>query len=239
MQPFSRNLALLALGVASLASLPAQAADELHYNQVSLRAEASQEVARDLMIVTLYSESQNADPAKLAAEISTTMNKALEQARQVKGITLSQGSRNSYPIYDSKGQKITGWRERAELRLESADFAALSKLTGELLTNLKMDGMDFAIAPATRKASEDALLKDAVQAFKARAQLATEALGGKGYKIVNLNLNADGYPQPYMRGPMMIKAASEDASSSVTPQVEAGTSKVNMTADGAIEVLMQ
>lgn len=239
MQPFSRNLALLALGVASLASLPAQAADELHYNQVSLRAEASQEVARDLMIVTLYSESQNADPAKLAAEISTTMNKALEQARQVKGITLSQGSRNSYPIYDSKGQKITGWRERAELRLESADFAALSKLTGELLTNLKMDGMDFAIAPATRKASEDALLKDAVQAFKARAQLATEALGGKGYKIVNLNLNADGYPQPYMRGPMMMKAASEDAPSSVTPQVEAGTSKVNMTADGAIEVLMQ
>ncbi|AZC22590.1 MULTISPECIES: SIMPL domain-containing protein [Pseudomonas] len=239
MQPFSRNLALLALGVASLASLPAQAADELHYNQVSLRAEASQEVARDLMIVTLYSESQNADPAKLAAEISTTMNKALEQARQVKGITLSQGSRNSYPIYDSKGQKITGWRERAELRLESADFAALSKLTGELLTDLKMDGMDFAIAPATRKASEDALLKDAVQAFKARAQLATEALGGKGYKIVSLNLNADGYPQPYMRGPMMMKAASADASSSVTPQVEAGTSKVNMTADGAIEVLMQ
>ncbi|MFB4248014.1 MULTISPECIES: SIMPL domain-containing protein [Pseudomonas] len=237
MQHFSRSLALLALSAGTLTSLPALAADELHYNQVSLRAEVSQEVARDLMIVTLYSESQNSDPAKLAAEITSTMNKALGQARQVKDVTLRQGSRNSYPIYDDKGQKITGWRERAELRLESSDFAALSKLTGELLGDLKMAGMDFAIADPTRKASEDALLKDAVKAFKARAQLATEALGGKGYKIVNLNLNSNGYPQPYLRAPMMMKAASMD-SAPVTPEVEAGTSQVSMTADGAIEVLM-
>ena len=236
MHTFSRPAALLALSLGTLASLPALAADELHYNQISLRAEVSQEVARDLMIVTLYTEEQNTDPAKLAAAVSTTVNKAIGQAKEVKDITLRQGSRNSYPIYDNKGQKITGWRERAELRLESADFAALSKLTGELLTDMKMAGMDFAISTATRQGSEDALLKDAVNAFKARAQLATEALGGKGYKIVNLNLNTNGYPQPFMRAPtMMMKSGSMDAES-VTPDVEAGTSKVTMTADGVVEV---
>ncbi|BBP61501.1 SIMPL domain-containing protein [Pseudomonas sp. St316] len=238
MHTFSRPAALLALSLGTVASLPALAADELHYNQISLRAEASQEVARDLMIVTLYTEEQNTDPAKLAAAVSTTLNKAIGQAKEVKDISLRQGSRNSYPVYDNKGGKITGWRERAELRLESADFAALSKLTGELLGDMKMGGMDFAIATATRQSSEDALLKDAVNAFKARAQLATDALGGKGYKIVNLNFNTNGYPQPYMRAPMMMKGASMDAES-VTPEVEAGTSKVTMTADGAIEVLMQ
>ena len=237
MNTFRRSAALHALSAGTLASLPALAADELHYNQISLRAEVSQEVARDLMIVTLYTEEQNADPAKLAAVVSTAMNKALGQARQVKDVTLRQGSRNSYPIYDDKGQKITGWRERADLRLESSDFAALSKLTGELLGDLKMAGMDFAIATPTRKASEDALLKEAVNAFKARAQLTTEALGGKGYKIVNLNLNSNGYPQPYLRAPMMMKAAAMD-SAPVTPEVEAGTSQVSMTADGSIEVLM-
>ena len=237
MNTFRRSAALLALSAGTLASLPALAADELHYNQISLRAEVSQEVARDLMIVTLYTEEQNADPAKLAAVVSTAMNKALGQARQVKDVTLRQGSRNSYPIYDDKGQKITGWRERAELRLESSDFAVLSKLTGELLGDLKMAGMDFAIATPTRKASEDALLKEAVNAFKARAQLTTEALGGKGYKIVNLNLNSNGYPQPYLRAPMMMKAAAMD-SAPVTPEVEAGTSQVSMSADGSIEVLM-
>ena len=236
MSRFTRSAALIALSVGSIASLPALAADQLHYNQISLRAEVSQEVARDKKIVTLYTESQNTDPAKLAAEVTTIMNKALGEAREVKAVTLRQGSRNSYPIYDNKNQKLTGWRERAELRLESADFPALAKLTGELLNTLKMDNMDFAIADATRKSSEDALLKDAVAAFKARAQLATDALGGKGYKIVNLNFNTNGYPMPYARnGGMMMKAAAMD--SAPTPEVEAGTSQVSMSADGVIEVL--
>jgi len=226
--------ALLALGAAAFTSIPAMA-EEVHYNQVSVHAEVNQEVTRDLMNVTLYSEAQNTDPAKLAAEITETLNKALGQARQVKDVTIRQGNRNSYPIYDDKGQKITGWRERAELRLESADFAALSKLTGELLGDMKMGGMDFSISKPTRKASEDALLKEAVTAFRARAQLVTEALGGTGYKLVNLNFNTSGYPQPYLRAPtMMMKAARADAAP--TPDIEAGTSDVTVAADGVIEV---
>ena len=237
MHTFRRSAALLALSACTLAALPALAAEELHYNQISLRAEVSQEVARDLMIVTLYTEEQNTDPAKLAADVSTTMNKALAQAKQVKDITLRQGSRNSYPIYDTKGQKITGWRERAELRLESADFAALSKLTGELLGDLKMGGMDFAIADPTRKASEDQLLKEAVTAFKARAQLATNALGGKDYKLVSLSLNGGGFqaPMPMRMGAMKSMA---EADAAPTPEIEAGSSQVSVNADGVIEVLM-
>ncbi|WP_122559397.1 SIMPL domain-containing protein [Pseudomonas viridiflava] len=225
---------LFALAAVTLSSLPAMA-EEARYNQISLRAEVNQEVQRDLMMVTLYTEAQDSDPAKLAAQVTETLNKALGQARQAKDVKIRQGSRNSYPIYDDKGQKITGWRERAEVRLESADFAALSKLTGELLGDLKMGGMDFSISPATRKASEDTLLKDAVTAFKARAQLVTEALGGTGYKLVNLNLNTSGYPQPYLRAPVaMMKSSREDAAP--TPDVEAGTSQVSVAADGVIEV---
>ena len=226
---------LLTLGAAALTSVSVMA-DDVHYNQVSVRAEVNQEVQRDLMTVTVYTEAQDADPAKLAAGVTETLNKALGQARQVKDVTLRQGNRNSYPIYDDKGQKITGWRERAELRLESSDFAALSKLTGELLgSDMKMAGMDFSISDPVRKTSEDALLKSAVTAFKARAQLVTDALGGTGYKLVNLNLNTAGYPQPYLRAPvMMMKAARADAAP--TPEVEAGTSQISVTADGMIEV---
>ena len=234
---FQRTAALLTLSIGALASLPALAED-VHYNQISLRAEASQEVPRDLMVVTLYTEAQNTDAAKLAAEITTAMNKAIGEAKQVKGVTLRQGNRNSYPVYDNKSQKITAWRERAELRLESADFAALSKLTGDLMQTLKMGSMQFTVAKATRIASQDALLKDAVNAFRARAQMATDALGGKGYKIVNLNLNSNGYPQPYMRSEMMMKAAAPAMDSAPTPEIEAGTSEVSMSADGVIEVQM-
>jgi len=233
-----RRSAALIVASGLLVSLPALAADEPRYNQVSLRAEVSKEVARDLMVVTLYTEAQDNDPGKLAKQITDAMNKAVQQARGVKDVKISQGSRNSYPVYDNKGQKINGWRERAELRLESADFPALSKLTGDLLQDLKMGGMDFSIAPATRKTSEDQLLKEAVDAFKARAQLATEALGGSGYKVVNLNLNSSGYPRPYLRSaPMAMKAMSADEAAPA-PDIEAGTSEVSMNADGLIEIQM-
>ncbi|MET1079235.1 MAG: SIMPL domain-containing protein [Pseudomonas sp.] len=233
MHSLTRLAAALALG--AVTSLPALA-EEARYNQVALRAEVSQEVAHDLMHVTLYSESQNSDPALLAAEITRTLNGALERARKEEGVTLSLGGRNSYPIYDDKGQQITGWRERAELRLESADFAKLSKLTAELLKDLKMAGMDFAVSPPTRKKTEDALLKDAVTAFKARAQLATEALGGSGYKLVSLNLSSAGFqpPTPMFRGAMKGMAMMEDAAPS--PEIEAGSSQVLVNADGVIEV---
>lgn len=236
MQPLSRLASVLALSAAGLLGLSAQA-EEARYNQVSLRAEVSQEIAHDLMHVTLYSEEQGSDPAALAARTSQTLNRALSQARAVKGVSVALGSRHSYPVYDDKGRKISAWRERAELRLESADFAALSKLTGEMLEELKMAGMDFSIAPATRKSHEDALLKEAVAAFEARARLATEALGGSGYKLVNLSLASGGFQPPMpMRMATMKGAAMMDAA--VTPEIEAGTSQVTINADGMIEVQM-
>ena len=146
------------------------------------------------MQVTLYSEAQDSDPAKLAAGITETLNQAIARARQSKGVQVSLGSRHSYPVYSDNGQRITAWRERAELRLESAKFAELSELTAELLQQLKMGGMSFSIADNTRQGSEDALIKSAVEAFKARAQLTSEALGGSGYKLVSLSFTSGFQP---------------------------------------------
>ncbi len=233
MPALNRLAASAALVLASLASLQAQA-DEPRYNQISLRAEVSQEVAHDRMYVTLYSEAQDKDPAKLAQQITSSLNQAVERARKVDGVKVSLGSRHSYPVYDDEGRKITAWRERAELRLESAEFARLSQLSADMLGEMKMAGMNFAIAEDTRLSTEDALIKQAVDAFKARAQLATEALGGKRYKVVNLNLNGTGQ-QPVM--PMRAMAMDAGyAKAAPAPQIVAGSSRIGMSADGVIEV---
>lgn len=211
-------------------------ADNLHYNQVSLRAEVSQEVPHDLMQVILYSEAQDNDPAKLAASITENLNKAIAQARQSKGVQVSLGSRHSYPVYSDNGEHISAWRERAELRLESAQFSQLSKLTGELLQQLKMGGMTFSIADSTRQASEDALIKTAVESFKARAQLTSETLGGNAYKIVNLSFNSGFQPPMPVRMAAMKGMAMNEAAPA--PEIEAGSSKVTLSVDGVIEVQM-
>ena len=223
----TRSVALLAL-VASLHAV----AEEPRYNQIALRAEVSREVAHDRMHVTLYSETQHSDPAQLAAQTTSTLNQALQRARQDKAVVVSQGSRNSYPVYDEKGQRITAWRERAELRLESSDFPALARLTADLLQTLKMGGMHFSVSDPLRQQHEDALLKDAIASFQARARLATEALGGSGYKLVNLNLNGGSF-QPVMRSAAMKMDMMEAAP---IPEIEAGSRQVTVNADGVIEV---
>lgn len=223
----TRSVALLAL----VASFHAMAEDR-RYNQIALRAEVSREVAHDRMHVTLYSETQHSDPAQLAAQTTSTLNQALQRARQDKTVIVSQGSRNSYPVYDEKGQRISNWRERAELRLESSDFPALARLTADLLQTLKMGGMHFSVSDPLRQQHEDALLKDAIASFQARAQLATEALGGSGYKLISLNLN-DGNFQPVMRSAAMKMDMTEAAP---IPEIEAGSRQISVNADGVIEV---
>ena len=98
MLPLSRLATALAFSTAGLLSIAAHA-EEPRYNQISLSTQVSHEVAHDLMQVTLYTEAQQKDPAALAAEITRTLNAGLTQARDVKGVTVSQGSRNSYPVY--------------------------------------------------------------------------------------------------------------------------------------------
>ena len=230
LRPFMLGAALFSAVVATTAQ-----ADEARYNQVSLRAEVSREIPRDRMQVMLYTESQGQDPAALASETTKTLNAALERARKIADVSVSLGNRNTYPVYEDQGRAITAWRERGEVRLESADFAALSKLTGELLGNLKMGNLQFTIADGTRKRQEDALFKDAVAAFKARAQLATEALGGTGYRIVNLDLGTSGVPQPM---PVLRMSAMKAAGDAVTPDVAPGTTTVEVAAGGTIEVQM-
>ena len=108
--------------------------------------------------------------------------------------------------------------------------------TASLLGKLKMGNMSFSIADSTRQQNEDSLMKNAVAAFKARAQLLTDSLGGKGYRLVNLNLNSAGAPRPM---PVMRMAAMKaDAGFAAAPEIEAGTSQVTVTADGTIEVQM-
>ena len=234
MHALNRLAATFALGLATVASLPAMA-EEPRYNQVSLRAEVSQEVAHDRMFVTLYTEAQSEDPAALASDVTKTLNAAIDRARKVQGVKVSLGSRQSYPVYENEGSKISAWRERAELRLESAEFARLSQLSADLLGELKMAEMSFAVAEDTRKTSEDSLIKEAVEAVKARAQLATEAVGVKGYKLVSLNLNSGGF-QPVMPMRAMAMDRGSFSKSEAAPQIEAGTSRVSMSADGVIEV---
>lgn len=230
------SLAPLYLGLGLALASSSLIADEVRYNQIALRAEVQQQVSNDRLQVRLYAEDQDKDAGKLAGRITERLNKALETARKTEGVNVSSGNRSSQPVYDEKRNNIVAWRERGDILLESTDFARLSTLTGQLLSDLNLDDMQFSLSPASRRSTEDELIREAIEAFKARADIATSSLGGSGYRIVNLNLNSQFMPPPMFRGAKMVMMA--DAESAAAPSVEGGQADVTVSADGVIEVTL-
>ncbi|WP_022961764.1 SIMPL domain-containing protein [Halopseudomonas pelagia] len=226
-------IAPICVGLALASAANGLMAEEVRYNQVSLRAEVQQAVSHDTLQVRLYAEDQDKDAGKLAGRITDRLNKALETARQTTGVSVSSGNRSSQPVYDEKREKIVAWRERGDILLESTDFASLSTLTGKLMGELNLGDMQFSLSPENRRSTEDELIREAIEAFKARADIATRSLGGTDYKIVNLNLNSQFMQPPMYRGAKMAMMADAESAS---PSVEGGQADVTVSADGVIEV---
>jgi predicted secreted protein len=216
-----------------LAALSCTAAEPPRYNTVELQAEAQREVQNDLLNANLFVELNDASPAALANAINKSVNEALRIAKDYKSVRGRSGNNQTYPVY-AKGNVLQGWRGRAEVRIESKDFEAASALIGKLQAGMQLGNLSFSVSPEARRATENELITEAIAAFKARAEIIKNALGGRGYKLQRMNV-ANGYntPQPRLAVARMAASSAEVAA----PNLEAGVSVVTVSANGAIEVL--
>jgi predicted secreted protein len=223
---------LLAAALAPVPGVAAAAEAPLRYNTIELQADVQREVRNDLLNATLYVEMNDPNPAALANAMNKRVNEALRVAKEHKGVTARSGANQTFPVY-SRGNVLQGWRGRAEVRIESRDFEAASALIGKLQSGMQLGGMQFSVAPETRRAAENELIVEALAAFRARAELVRAALGGKGYKLGRVSV-ATGHPPAR---PMFVAQRSMASSPEVTtPDLEGGVSQVTVTARGTIEV---
>lgn len=221
-------LALLLAGSA-LAGDPAP-----RYNTVELQAEAQRELANDSVSASLYVELNEANPAALAAALNKAANEALRAAREYPAVHARSGNNQTYPVY-AKGNVLQGWRGRAEIRLESKDFEAASRLIGKLQSGMQLANTALSVSPEARRQAENELIAQAIAAFKLRADIVRRALGGRSYKIERLNVST-GYSAPPPRF-AVARALAAGAPEVAPPNLEGGVSMVTVTVGGAIEVL--
>jgi len=206
-------------------------AEPLNYNVISLDAEARREVANDLMRASLFAEMNDADAARLANNINNKMHEAKKLAGAYPGIRFSAGDNQTYPVYDQKN-RMTGWRSRAEVRLECRDFRQCSELIGKLQSFLQLGSWEFTIADETRQRVESELTSEAIAAFRGKAEVVAKAFKSKSYRIVNMALNSR---MPY--APRMAYAkAGVMAAEAAPPMAEGGTGSVMVTVNGSIQV---
>lgn len=231
-----RYLTLSSLVLAGVLSTTAfaQQTEQLNYNLVNVQAEATRQISNDEMHAVLYIERSKKQPAELSALITQLMNQAIATSKKYPQVKVETGAQSTYPVYDNDSQKLKEWRGRAEIRLESTDFKAVSQLISELQQNFQTQSIEFTVSDTKRKNVENELMVEASKNFQQRAQMLTSAWNKSGYQLVNLNLNTNNYyPQPVMIRANMAKFAGAEASDA--QNVAAGESKITVNANGSIQ----
>lgn len=201
---------------------------------LSLQASASTDVLEDQVTIILAADIEGKDQAAVDRRLTEILNETRERAGSPSDIRLRTGAWRIWPSTDRDG-RITVWRGRVELVLESRNIAAAADLAGKLGNPMAIANVNFDLSSEARAEAEEALLEEVAQAFQQRAEAAAEAFGFSGYKVHKLELGGSGMmPQP--RGEMMMARASGMADDA-PPALEPGETTVSLSVQG--EVVLQ
>jgi len=227
--------AVLLAGAAMAQSAFAQSVIQAQPSGVlSLAAQASADVPQDVVDITLFYEQEAQDPASLTSVLNQRADAALRQAKGIDNVTAHSGSFTVYTSTDRDG-RISAWRGRTEVVLESKDFTAASKLAGKMSDSMQVGSVTFSLSPEAQRAAEQKLSTQAIASFKQQAQSSAQAFGYSGYAIREVNIGHNGSsPRPVMM--MAARNMSADAKMSAPMALEGGTSTVTVNVSGSVQM---
>lgn len=200
-----------------------------HYDRVHLSASAQTQIENDTVIATLYAQEEGSDSAQLADLVNNRISQAIRLVKQHDTIKLQTSSYNTSPVYHNN--KITGWRVRQNIRLESQDMTLMSQVLGSLQQSLFLQGINFNVSPELKNKTDDELIVEALKVFEARAKNITQQLGRKNYKIVDINVSTSA--DHYARRNYEVAAM---ASKIAAPSIEGGEQTIKVSITGQIEL---
>ncbi len=218
--------------VPSIAHAQNPAAQTQSAGILSLSAQASGEVPQDIVQITLFYEQQMKDPGSLTTELNNRASEVLAQAKNNATVTAHTGAFSIEPTTD-RDNKITTWRGRTEIVLKSRDFAAASKLAGQLSKTMQIGNVQFSLSPEAQRAAEQRLTSTAIDSFRANAQAAAKTFGYSGYSIREVNLNNSRNAPPYPRFRTM---AIADAASGAPLAIEGSQATVIVNVSGSVQM---
>ena len=225
------------VGCLALAALSVQAADAPAPPQgvVNLMANASIEVTKDLLSVTLGTSRDGPDAAAVQTQLKQALDAALNEAKKVARpgqVEVQTGNFSISPRYSNKGVP-SGWQGSAELVIEGRDMQAIGQLTGRI-TTLTISRVGYNLSRELREKVEGDVAAQAIARYRAKAADYAKQFGYAGYAIrevsVNTNESSPGRPQPMLQARAM-SAASDDAL-----PVEPGKGMVVVTVSGSVQM---
>ncbi|KPN71682.1 SIMPL domain-containing protein [Neisseria sp. 83E34] len=209
-------------------------AEPLNYNVVSFSESVSTTADNDLMSVVFAIEEEGKDRQAVSNRITqrlNTLNARISANKAFKGAVIN---RSTQPHYNEKG-KVTGWYDSAYVSVESKDFQALNKLIAASQNDAAVMRLSFTVSPEKRSEITNELSKQALKNFKKRAEVISQTLGFRGYKIVNIQIDSNFRT----RQTAAMKSQTMDAALSSVPEMTAdnpGTEEIIQTVSGSIQM---
>lgn len=209
-------------------------AHESRYPRLSLQAQAVSEVPEDTVEIVLAAEIEGADQAEVARRLTERLNQTMSEAKKQTEIDVRNGAFRVWPNTDRDG-KITAWRGRAEVVLESQNITRTAELAAELSNGMVISNVRFSLSPKARAAEEKRLLTEAAEAFSQRATDAAAAFGFEGFRVHKLDLGGSG--AVYASRPEMAMMRAGYAADAAPPQLEPGRATVSVAVQGEVVLL--
>ncbi len=217
---------LVVLAVPAVAQTPPGPSDT---TVLHLTERAERNVPRDTLRAELGAEAENADAAKLQADINRLTTAAVARAKSTPGIAVET---TGYSVYQERPDKAPAlWHGSQTIALTGKDFAALLALVGALQQDgLVVTSLSPELSKEAQRAVEDELTDTALARLQQRAARVAASLGMRveGYRDLQLgNATTQASPQP--RVLTMIAGAQ-----AAPPVAEPGEAAVSVTAEAQI-----
>jgi predicted secreted protein len=197
--------------------------------KVSMQITQTVEIDNDLMLAKLSMESEGKDSARTVDQVNSGMKWALAIAQQQPDVNIRSGSYRTFPVY--KNQRLHHWRAIQEVYLKSRNINALSQLVAKLQSRLQIKSMTLILSPEKRRTAENSMIKDAIIAFRKRADIISNTLQTAHYHISDISIDTEEKsisPLPFRNN----TAGGATNTLAIAP----GTTQVKITVSGSIEV---
>lgn len=199
-----------------------------------LSASAQTEVPQDWLVMSLSVQKEGLLAPWVQNQLNTVLAAALSVAAplaQPERLEVRTGSMNVSPRYGRDG-KIHGWTGSAQLVLQGKDAEQITALAARL-QDLTVSQIDWMLSSDQQKEAEARIQAQAVERFRAKAQVLAQQFGFASYSLHEVRVTAQEASEGIM--PRMAVAQMDAPPASPVPTL-AGKSRVVVNISGSIQL---
>jgi predicted secreted protein len=217
---------------------PAPGAARFEGTLLLINGSAEIEVDNDEAVATFYLELQDPDLAQAQSQLNRRVAEGVSALKQADpGARLETEAYAAYPVYAGTGtRRIVGWRVRQNVRLRTADLAALPRAVAAGQQQLALGGLEFRVSKAAGDKVQAELIARALANLNARVSAAVQALAQPGTTVRIEEIDFGG--APVRPQPVMAFAARARTTEAVAePEFEPGRSTQSLSVTARVRLV--